>query len=120
MVPFPEASRHSSLSLPQNGQTARGYQWARPHGVQTGMRKRPWRAASKKGLLSAVTTGAASLRTANAAIASLPFHDHRRAVMARGKLKAGALRQGQIAVPHLHGRMRLAAQLPHRLEHLGH
>src|SRR5580700_10810187 len=120
MVPWPEASRHSTLSLAQNGQMTRGYQCARSHAVQTGIRKRPWRAASKKVLLSAVMTGGASLRLANTAISSLPFHDHRRAAMARGELKAGALRQHQIAILHLHGRMRFAAQLPNRLEHFRH
>ena len=44
-------------------------------------------------LPSAVMTGGASLRLANTAIASLPFHDHRRTAMARGELKTGALRQ---------------------------
>jgi hypothetical protein len=37
-----------------------------------------------------------------------------------GELKAGALRQHQIAILHLHGRMRFAAQLPNRLEHFRH
>src|SRR5215831_19027735 len=120
MVPLPDASRHSTLSLPQNGQMTRGYQCARSHAVQIGIRRRPWRAASKKILLSAVMTGGASLRLANAAIASLPFHDHRRATMTRGELETGALRQSQIAVLHLHGRMSFAAQLPHRFEDFGH
>src|ERR1700722_6873319 len=120
MVPWPEASRHSTLSLAQNGQMTRGYQCARSHAVQTGIRKRPWRAASKKVLPSAVMTGGVSLRLANTAISSLPFHDHRRTAMARGELKTGALRQRQIAVLYLHGRMSFAAQLPHRLEHFGH
>src|SRR6516225_618171 len=120
MVPLPEASRHSALSLAQNGQMTRGYQCARSHAVQIGIRRRPWRAASKKVLLSAVMTGGASLRLANAIIASLPFHDHRRAAMARGELKARALRQRQIAVLYLHGRMGFAPQLPHRLEDFGH
>src|SRR6202035_5475174 len=120
MVPLPKASRHSTLSLAQNGHMTRGYQCVRLHAVQTGIRKRPWRAASKKALLSAVITGGASLRLANSAIASLPFHDHRRAGMARGELKAGALRQRQIAILHLFGRMSFAAQLPPRLEHFGH
>src|SRR5580704_651712 len=114
MVPLPEVSRHSTLSLAQNGQIARGYQCGRLHAVQTGMRKRPWRAASKKVLPSAVMTAGASLRFANTVIASLPFHDHRRAAVARGELKTGALCQRQIAVLYLHGRMRFAAQLPYR------
>src|SRR5262249_18331230 len=120
MVPFPEASRHSTLSLAQYGQMTRGYQCARSHAVQIGIRRRPWRAASKKALLSVVMTGEASLRLANTAIASLTFHDHRSAAVTRGELKARALRQRQIAVLHLHGRMSFAAQLPHRFEHFGH
>src|SRR4029077_17742507 len=99
----------------QNGQMARGYQCGRSHAVQTGIRKRPWRAASKKALPSAVMTGEASLRFANTAIALLPFHYHRRAAMARRELKAGALCQCQIAVLDLYRRMSFAAQLPHCL-----
>src|SRR6516165_3501731 len=120
MVPLPEASRHSTLSLAQNGQMTRGYQCARSHAVQIGIMRRPWRAASKKARLSAVMTGGASLRLASTAIASLPFHDHRRATMARGELKTGTLRQRQITVRYLHGRMGFAAQLTHRLEDFGH
>src|SRR5499427_4060165 len=120
MVPLPEASRHSTLSLAQKGQMTRGYQCARSHAVQIGIRKRPWRAASKKVLLSAVMTGGASLRLPDTAIASLTFHDNRRAAVTRGELKARALRQRQIAALHLYGRMSFAAQLPHRFEHCGH
>src|SRR6516164_9246069 len=105
MVPLPEASRHSTLSLAQNGQMTRGYQCARSHAVQIGIRRRPWRAASKKVLLSPVMTGGASLRLANTAIAAPAFHDQSRAGVARCELKACGLRQPQIAVLHLHCRM---------------
>ena len=40
--------------------------------------------------------------------------------MARGEEKTHPLRQSEVAILHLHRRMRLAAQLPHRLDHLGH
>ena len=33
---------------------------------------------------------------------------------------AGAVREREVAVLHLHLRVRLAAQLPHRFDHLGH
>ena len=51
---------------------------------------------------------------------SLPLHDQRRAAVPRAERAAGAVRQREVAVLHLHRRMRLAAQLAHRLDHLGH
>ena len=39
--------------------------------------------------------------------------------MAHAQRAAGAVRQGQVAVRHLHLRVRLAAQLAHRLDDLG-
>src|SRR5271170_1786362 len=100
MVPLPEASRHSTLSLVQNGQIARGYQCALPHAVQTGIMNRPARAALKNASLSVFTTGGVSFRV----IASLPFHDQGGAAMARGELESGALRQRQIAILDLYCR----------------
>ena len=40
--------------------------------------------------------------------------------MADAEQAAGAVGNGEVAVFHLHLRMRLAAQLPHRLDDLGH
>jgi NAD(P)-dependent dehydrogenase (short-subunit alcohol dehydrogenase family) len=52
--------------------------------------------------------------------ASLPFHDQRGAAVAVCRAAAGAVRQRQAAVRHLHLRVRLAAQLAHGLDDLGH
>src|SRR5271155_2135868 len=95
---------------------ARGYQCALLHAVQTGIMNRPSRAALKNASLSVFTTGEVSLRV----IASLPFHDQGGAAVARGELESGALRERQIAILDLHRRMRLAAQLTHRFNDLGH
>src|ERR1700722_2185942 len=40
--------------------------------------------------------------------------------MAHAEQSAGAVRNGEIAIRHLNFGMRLAAQLPHRLENFGH
>src|SRR6202011_858570 len=50
---------------------------------------------------------------------SLPLHDHGRCTMPGAERAAGAVRQCQITILDLHGGMRLAAQLAHRLDHLG-
>src|SRR5581483_2086073 len=49
----------------------------------------------------------------------LPFHDDGGAAVAAAEQPAGAVRQREIAILHLHLGMRLAAQLAHRLEDLG-
>src|SRR5262249_28235211 len=95
---------------------ARGYQCALPQAAQNGTMNRPSRAASQNALVSGFTAGGVNFRP----IASLPLHDQRAAAVPGGKKNPGALRQRQIAVLALHGRMRLAAQLPYRLDHLGH
>src|SRR5580658_9207431 len=107
MVPRPEALRHSTLPLPQNGQMARGYQCALPQALQVGTTKRPSRVAFQKVSVSELTIGAGILRAS--AIGSLPFHDERGAAVARAKLHAGALSKREIAVLHLNRRMRFAA-----------
>src|SRR5262249_37541518 len=53
------------------------------------------------------------------ASASLPFHDDGRRAVPCTERAARTVRQCQIAIPDLHRRMRLAAQLPHRLDDLG-
>src|SRR5579863_10191055 len=40
--------------------------------------------------------------------------------MAHAEQAAGAVRYGEVAIRNLHFRMRLAPQLPHRFEDLGH
>src|ERR1700683_1977865 len=112
MVPRPEALRHSTLSLPENGQMARGYQCALLHAPQVGTTKRRSRAAFQNASVSDVMIGAGILRAS--AIGSLPLHDQRRAAVACAELHARALRERQIAILQLHGRMRFAAQLPYR------
>src|SRR5262245_521655 len=49
---------------------------------------------------------------------SLPLHDQRGATVTRGERAARSVRERHVAVLHLHLRMRLAAQLPHRLDDL--
>src|SRR5580704_3599857 len=95
---------------------ARGYQCALPQAAQNGTKNRPSRAASQNGLVSGFTAGGVIFR----AITSLPLHDQRAAAVPRGKKKPGTLRQCEVAVLDLDRRMRLAAQLPHRLDYLGH
>src|SRR5580658_9051103 len=104
MVPRPEALRHSILSLPQNGQIARGYQCALPQAPQVGTTKRRSRAALQKVSVSDVAIGAGIFRASG--IGSLPFHDQRGAAVPRTKLHAGALGEREITVLDLHRRMR--------------
>ena len=50
---------------------------------------------------------------------SLPLQDDGGAAVAGGERAAGAVREREVAILHLHLGMRLAAQLAHRLDHLG-
>ena len=63
--------------------------------------------------------GEAARKICGRASLLLPFHDDGGGAVASAERAAGAVRQRDVAIPHLHRRMRLAAQLAHRLDHLG-
>src|SRR3954449_12073605 len=95
----------------------RGYQWKRPHDVHFGRRSPPRAAASQNTFVS----GLAILASASFFTAILfPPQDQCGFGVPRSKRAAGPLRQSKPAVAHLHFRVRLAAQLPHRLDDFGH
>src|SRR5262249_20592353 len=55
------------------------------------------------------------------AVRAIPLspHDGGGAAVAGRKRAAGTVSEGDVAVPHLYFWMRLAPELPHRLDHLG-
>src|SRR6266568_8013891 len=76
----------------------------------------PCLAASQNAAVSGLATGAGYflLRSSHA------LQNGSRGGVADAQETAGAVGDGEIAIPDLHLRMRLAAQLPDRLEDLGH
>src|SRR5436190_23710736 len=81
------------------------------------MRKRPCAAASQNSCVSGVGTGAGIFL---GAISLLTLQDEGRAGVPGRERTAGAVRERNIAVLDLHGRMRLPAQLADRLDDLRH
>ena len=104
----------------QCGHTARGYQCVLPQSSQWRSMKRPSFAAAMKASLSGPMPGDGMHAGLGAFIVLTPVR--RINVELRvpaAQVAAGALREREAAVLHLHRRMRLAAQLAHRLDHLG-
>src|SRR5215831_10875517 len=83
------------------------------------MRRRPCAAPSQKALVSGLGCGAGILRSA-VAMTLLPLQDDGGAAVPCAERPAGAMREREVTVLHLHLGMGLAAKLPHRLDHLGH
>src|SRR3990172_8945883 len=81
----------------------------------------PSAAASKYGWSPGLTAGSRSLRSwYGVAIALLPFHDQCGAAVPVPERTARAVRKREVAILHLDFGVRLAAQLTHRFDDLGH
>src|SRR5690606_32461091 len=98
----------------------RGYQWVFPQAPHFGTSSRPSSAAAQNSALSGYTGGVGRGRScAIRVIFLLPFHDEGGAGMPVAEQAARTVGERDVATGHLHLRVRLAAQLAHRLDHLG-